>query len=240
MPSYVDMANQIKRKAGEAQQRYRQTLDPMQYDPYGQRGLLSMLVNRYQQGGQDFGFAPAARAGTATLRDLMASRGVSSRGGGADAATERMLAQAMSADAANRRAYGIGLAGLRTPTSAQEQYAMQRNLMGYQNMLNKQNQGGGLGGLFGSVTGGLLGSVVPGLGTTLGMGAGEWLGGKIFGQGGGAVGSPAALGSRPSLQHLPAGSAGSYIGVGPGAMARQAVAGKDLNRLYRILGTLGR
>ena len=71
--------------------------------------LIRDMVNSSRRGDGDFGFAPAAQAGNATLQQMLRDRGMAGNTGeGAGGSLfAQMLSQAMGQDAAGRRQFGL-------------------------------------------------------------------------------------------------------------------------------------
>jgi hypothetical protein len=77
-------------------------------DPY-QGMLFQQMMKRGMSGAGDFGFGQAAKQGNSQLSQFMSDRGISPGSGYGLAGQGNMLAQAMGADVANRRQYGLNL-----------------------------------------------------------------------------------------------------------------------------------
>jgi hypothetical protein len=80
-----------------------------------QQALLNRQISDFQNGGGDYGFGQSAKAGNATLTDMLANRGIALDSGAGLAAQSNMLGAALAGDAQNRRNYGLQLAQANVP-----------------------------------------------------------------------------------------------------------------------------
>lgn len=111
----------------------------------GQMELFDLLINRAKTGQGEYGFGPAARQGTATLRHAMAGRGVSPGSGMYNSALAQLLAKAASDDTANRWNVGFQAATMR-PWVEQAQKYMGGFFTDYQRGKNRPAWAAGGGG----------------------------------------------------------------------------------------------
>lgn len=110
IPAWIPMAagglsSLIANSYGDVE-RMPQVLDPRHL------AYLNQLRGQVATGQGEFGFAPAARAGTATADALAGQRGLS--GGAHGAMLSRAIADAISRDAVNRQQFALGVGQLQT------------------------------------------------------------------------------------------------------------------------------